>query len=128
MHFQDNSIFTFNKKYFLISLILFLTEIFIAKFVHNNFVRSYIGDVLVVILLYCFIKSFFKISNNKIAIAVLIFSYTIEILQYFELVKLLDLQNIKIARIVIGTTFSWLDMLCYTVGILLVWLIDDKEP
>ncbi len=127
MNFQNNPTITFNKKYCFLFFILLFIEIFIAKFVHNNFVRSYLGDVLVVVLLYCFIKSFLKLSNIKIAIAVLFFSYNIETLQYFQLVKLLGLQDIKIARIVIGTTFSWLDILCYTVGIILVLLIDRKE-
>jgi hypothetical protein len=50
----------------------------------------------------------------------------IETLQYFHIVDVLGLQDSKIARIVIGTGFSWMDMLMYTAGILLVWLVETK--
>ena len=40
----------FNKTYFLLTILLFCTEVIIALFVHDNFIRPYFGDVLVVIV------------------------------------------------------------------------------
>ncbi len=114
----------FNKNYFILTLLLFFTEVLIALYINDAFIRPYIGDVLVVILIYCFIKSFFKFSVNSVALFVLIFSFTIEFLQYVNIVEKLGLANYKVARIVIGTSFSWIDLLCYTIGIGFVLLIE----
>ena len=46
----------FNLKYFLIAVAIFLVEILIAtKLKDIFFIRAYLGDVLVVMLMYCFI-------------------------------------------------------------------------
>ena len=110
----------FNKTYFSFTVLIFLTEVLIALYVHDSFVRPYLGDVLVVILLYCFFKSFLRLPVLTVAISVLIFSFIVELLQFFNIVEKLNLGHSKIARIVIGTSFSWIDLLCYTVGIAIV--------
>ena len=48
----------FNKTYFLLALLLLLAEVLIALYLHDALIRPYGGDFLVVILLYCFVKSF----------------------------------------------------------------------
>ncbi len=115
---------TFRMHYFILTVLIFLTELFIALFVHDKFIRPNIGDFLVVILIYCFVRSFLNISVTKAAVAVLLFAYTIEFLQYLKIVEVLGLQHSKLARIIIGTSFSWGDMLAYTLGIVLVLIIE----
>jgi hypothetical protein len=117
----------FQLKYFILFAILFLVEVLIALFVHDNFIRPFVGDVLVVILIYCFIKSFINSPAVITAIAVLLFSYLIEVLQYFNIVKILGLQNSNLARVVIGTSFEWTDLIAYTLGIALVILLDRNK-
>ncbi|NJM79802.1 MAG: DUF2809 domain-containing protein [Flavobacterium sp.] len=117
---------TFNKNYFILTLLIFFTEVLIALFINDTFIRPYIGDVLVVILIYCFIKSFFKFSVNAVALFVLIFSFTVEFLQYINIVDKLGFGNYKIARIVIGTSFSWIDLLCYTIGIMILLIVEKQ--
>ena len=116
--------FTLNKKYFIATTILFLVEVYIAMFVHDRIIRPYIGDLLVVILLYCFVRSFIKITTLTAAIGVLIFSYFVEFLQYLNIVSVLGLSKIKLARIIIGTSFSWEDIAAYTIGISIILLIE----
>lgn len=111
---------TFNRKYFVIAVILFIIEVFIALYINDRIIRPYIGDVLVVILLYCSIKVFLNIAPFKVAVAVLLFSYFLEVLQYFKIVKLLGLQHNKLASTVIGNSFAFTDLLAYTIGILIV--------
>ncbi len=115
---------TFNRYYFGFAILLFLVEIGIALFVHDSFVRPYLGDVWVVILMYCFLKSFLKLSVLKVAIFVLIFSFAIELLQYLNIVDKLGLSKSKIARTVIGTSFSWIDILTYIAGFSIVLIIE----
>ena len=114
----------FRLFYFIASLILFITEVSIANFFHDGFIRNNFGDFLVVILIYCFIRSFFNFSILSAAIFTLLFSYTVEILQYFKIVEKLGLQNSKILRVIIGTSFEWKDILAYTSGIVVILLIE----
>ena len=112
--------FVFRKNYFLLTIILLFTEICIAVFINDRFIRPYLGDFLVVILLYCFVRSFFNVPVNQTAIGVLIFAFVIEGLQYIQLVNILGLQDSKLAGVVLGNSFSWMDMLTYVLGIALV--------
>ncbi|MES2288012.1 MAG: DUF2809 domain-containing protein [Bacteroidota bacterium] len=115
---------TFNKTYFAIAILIFFIEVVIALFVNDNFVRPYLGDVLVVILIYCFIKSFLKLSVLSAVILVLAFSFAIEFLQYLNIVERIHLEKSRIARTVIGTSFSFIDLLMYIVGATVVIIIE----
>lgn len=116
---------TFNKKYFGLTILFFVIEVLIALYVHDTIIRPYVGDVLVVILIYCFIKSFLKLPVLQVALFVLLFSFGVEFLQYLNIVEKLGLQNSKTARTVIGTSFAWIDLVCYIAGIIIV-LIPEK--
>ena len=110
----------FHKNYFVITLLLFAVEILIALFAHDQFIRPYAGDFLVVIFLYCLVKSFFSAPVLPTALAVLLFSYIIETSQYFNLAHHLGFDRSKIALIILGNYFAWNDILAYTLGILAV--------
>jgi hypothetical protein len=116
--------FQFNRNYFILTILLFLIETAIALYLHDNFIRPYFGDFLVVILLYCFVKSFVNVSVWVAAGLVLLFSFAIEISQYFNAVEKLGLQHYKIATVVLGNSFAWMDLLAYILGILTVISIE----
>jgi len=113
-----------HKFYLLATVLLFLVEVFIALFVRDRFIRPYFGDFLVVILIYCFVKTFWNVAPWKAGLAVWLFSFAIEIGQYFQLVKLLGLQHSELARTVIGTGFAWEDLVAYTLGVAAVPAIE----
>lgn len=106
-------------------VVLFIIEVFIALYSRDSILRSYIGDVLVVILIYCFVKAFFSTPVIPTAISVLVFSYFVETLQYFKIIEVLGLQHSLLAKTVIGTSFSWLDIVSYTAGIVIV-VVGEK--
>lgn len=110
----------FKFYYFVWSIFLFLTEIYIALYVQDDFIRPYIGDTLVVILLYSIVKTFFSVPILTASASVLLFSFGIEILQYFKIVEILGLQSSKLARTVIGTSFAWADLLAYSLGFIMI--------
>ena len=116
--------FTFRKKYAWWALLLFLTEIIIALFVKDKFIRPHGGDFLVVILIYCTVRTFWKGSSLKVAMAVLLFAYAVEFSQYFRLISYLGLQNSRLAIIIMGKSFQWYDMLAYTLSIIVVILFE----
>jgi len=114
----------FHKVYFILAVLLFLIEVAIALFVRDRFVRPYVGDVLVVILIYCFVCSFVNIPLWLGAIGVLLFAYTVELLQYFNFVQILGLQDSRLANVVLGNSFAWMDIVAYTVGIIIVVWVE----
>ena len=103
---------------------LFCLEVFIALYVHDDIIRPHIGDLLVVIMIYCFVKALFNWSVSATALATLLFAYLVEFLQYLKIVNVLGLQRSTLAKVVIGTYFSWIDILCYTAGIIIVLLAE----
>ncbi|SIO13816.1 ribosomal maturation YjgA family protein [Chitinophaga niabensis] len=107
----------FSPLYFSLAVLIFVIEVLIAAYLHDGFIRPYAGDFLVVILIYCFVRSFVQAPVVPVALAVLAFSYLVETLQYFNLVKLLGLEHSRIANIVIGNYFTWVDIIAYTLGI-----------
>jgi hypothetical protein len=119
--------FTFDKKYFFLTIILFVIEVVIAVFARDSFVRPYVGDYLVVILIYCAVKTVLNAPVWKVALGVLLFSFLIETLQYFHIVNRLGLEHNTIARIVIGYGFEWVDILAYTLGIVTVLVFENKN-
>ncbi len=117
-------VFHFDKKYFALTLLLFIVEIFIALYVNDRVIRPFVGDALVVVLIYCFLRIFFKVNRFKIAVGVLLFACAVEILQYFDYVKILGLENNRILSVAMGRTFELTDFAAYFAGFILIVLIE----
>ncbi|PIA82303.1 hypothetical protein BFR04_11120 [Gaetbulibacter sp. 4G1] len=116
----------FNKIYLIIAALLFITEVFIATFFKYGFIRYTFGDYLVVILLYCFFKSFIEVNPFKLAISVLAFAFSIEFLQLINILETLNLQNNHLAKLILGSTFHISDLVAYTLGIITVLIVEYK--
>ena len=108
-----------NKKrlfYFLICCSLMAVEICIAIFVHDSFIRPYVGDMLVTLLLCCMARVLIPDRVRLLPLYVFLFAACVEIGQYFDVVALLGLEDNRLISIALGRTFSWLDLVCYAVG------------
>lgn len=114
----------FNLKYFILTIVIFMAEVLIAtKLKGLFFVRAYLGDVIVVMLIYTFIKSFFEVkSDRKLIFGIFIFSCIIEFAQYFNIAERLGFRPGSLMFIVIGNSFSWIDILCYGAGCLILFV------
>ncbi|SHL56596.1 ribosomal maturation YjgA family protein [Chryseobacterium polytrichastri] len=120
--------FKFSLKYLLLTILIFLGEVLIAtKLKHIFFVRAYLGDVIVVILLYTFVKSFLIINNQKLILGILAFSCLVEFAQYFKIADQLGFPEGSLMYIVVGNSFSWIDILCYAAGCLMTYLFVKFE-
>ncbi len=109
--------FHFKWTYFILFILLLLTEIYIGAYVHDRLIRPVGGDYLVVILLYCLARSLWEWPVKWTALTVLIFAYMVEVTQYFGLADALGLGSHSLVRIIIGSSFSWMDIMAYTAGI-----------
>ena len=116
----------FNPTYFILFSILLITEVLIAIFLKDGFIRYTFGDFLVVILLYTFFKSFLKVNTITVALCVLIIAFTIEFLQLANLLDYLNLRHNRLATLILGSHFSIEDLIAYTLGIICAVLIDKK--
>ena len=116
----------FNKTYLVLTLILLAFEILIATFIKTGFIRHTFGDFLCVILLYCFFKTFIEGHHFKIAISVLLIAFTVEFLQLTNYLEFFNLQNNHLAKVILGSTFQFSDLVAYSLGIITTITIDFK--
>jgi len=116
----------FKKKYALLTLIVLIVEICIAIYHFYPFLRGFLGDVLVIILLYTFLKTFFVIKDKKLIGGILLFAFLIEILQFFKLTELLHIES-KILKIILGSTFDVWDLFAYLLGGFAISIFQNKR-
>ena len=107
--------------------VILIIEILIALFVRDSFIRPYGGDILVTILLCCFVRMIFMEKIPLLPLWVFLFAVTVEVLQYFDIVSLLGLGDIKFFVILIGNSFSFVDIICYAVGCVLFYLRENLK-
>ena len=102
--------------YLLVFLGLLLVEICIALFVHDDFIRPYVGDVLVTVLLCCLSRA--VLPKLHPALPVFGISLTAELWQWLGLTQKLGLEG-TVLGVILGTTADWKDIMCYGMGCIL---------
>lgn len=107
-----------NKRSFYLAMTVFwlAVEVVIACYVHDRFIRPYVGDVLVVVVVYCFVRIWVPQGVRLLPLYVFLFAAGVEVLQYFHLVELLGVGNNTFLRVVLGSVFDVKDILCYGIG------------
>ena len=107
-------------KYIIFTIILLVIEILIGVFVHDNFIRPYIGDVLVVAVIYTFLRIFIPEKVKLLPLWIFVFAFIIELLQLIDIVGILGIEKGSLIAIIIGSTFDLKDVICYGVGCILI--------
>lgn len=105
---------------FILFMLLLAIEVLIALYVRDDFVRPYLGDVLVVVVLYFFVRIWIPEKYRWLPGAIFVFAAAVEVLQYFRLVEILGVENNVFLRTILGSTFDFKDIVCYGVGCLLL--------
>ena len=98
-------------------LLLLGVEICIGMFYFSKFIRAYMGDVIVVWVIYCLFRSFVprKFNSCAVAVGILVFSFAVEFLQKIHIADVLGVK-IELLRIIIGTSYAPEDLWCYAAG------------
>ncbi len=105
--------------------VVFLLEVAIALFAPGgSFLRGSVGDILVIVLLYCLVRGMTRFGPAPCAIGCVAFGFLIEGLQYFHLADLLGLRRDSVLSIAIGNTFSVDDLLMYLIGGIVAFGLD----
>ena len=97
-------------------------EILIALFVHDNFIRPHFGDVLAVVCVYFFARIFLPEKPRFLSPFVTGFAFLVELVQLTDLSEALP----SVMSVIVGGTFDYIDLLCYTVGGIVCFFIDLK--
>lgn len=111
--------------YFLVFIVLLATEILIALFVHDGFVRPYIGDVLVVGVICAFLRIFISERIRLLPILTSAFAAGVELLQLFDFVDIIGLSGSRFFSILLGRTFDIKDIFCYIIGGLIFFAAES---
>ena len=101
--------------YFLIFVLLIVIEVYIATSVHDDFIRPYVGDLLVVVAVYCFVRIFIPTGVSMLPLYIFLFATVVELLQLVNFKNWLGVEN-PILDIMLGSTFDWKDIGCYAIG------------
>ena len=104
---------------------LLAVEVCIALFVHDAFVRPYVGDMLVTLLLCCMCRVILPDKIRLLPVFVFLFAACVEIGQYFDVVALMGLTDNRFLSIALGRTFSWMDLVCYAIGCVAAFGLDE---
>ena len=110
-------------RHLLIALSIFIAEIGVG-FSTIRFVRGFVSDFLVVILIFHLVKAFVNVPRAALALGVLAFAVAVEVSQYFHLADLLGFARGGLPGILLGNSFSWYDILMYILGCATAFLLD----
>ena len=110
--------------YAIATILLIAVEVLIALFVHDRFVRPYVGDVLVAVVIYTFVRIWIPEGCPRLPLWVFLFAACVEGLQAIHITEKLGLADNRFFRVLIGGTFDFRDILCYAAGCAAVWLTE----
>lgn len=114
----------FSRNYFLVLCTILSTEIVIALYIHDTLIRPFIGDLLAVVLVYCGIKTCIR-GKKKVAVTLSLgIAFCIELLQATPFLEWIGFSTHKMALMILGSTFDWLDILAYSVGAVLIIIFE----
>lgn len=115
----------FRKRLIFLAVFVFLffVEVLIALYVHDDFVRPYVGDMIVTVVVWAFARIVFPDRFKLMSLYVMVFAILVEVGQYFNYVDLLGITN-PILVTMMGTSFAWADIACYAVGCVVAAVAD----
>ncbi|MFB3387410.1 DUF2809 domain-containing protein [Flavobacterium sp. LAR06] len=109
--------------YFIICLGIICLGILSRKI---SFIPLFIGDLLYAVMIYVLTRLvFIKKKGIQIAITSLLICYAIEFLQLYQGEWMIELRKTLFGRYVLGQGFLWIDMVAYTFGTTIAFLLEN---
>lgn len=110
----------------LLFALLLAVEIYIGTCVRDAFVRPYLGDMLVVILIWALVRIFIPRKAVWLSGAIFVFALAVELTQLIPLVDLLGVEN-RLIRVLMGNSFAFGDLIAYAAGCAVTLCADCME-
>jgi len=124
-------------RYAIAAAILFAIEVAIALRILGApgtpgaaWIRGSVGDVLAVMFVYCVLRALdgfagrWRLSPGRAALLAVGIGVAIELAQLARVAELMGLKRGSVLYVLIGSTFSLMDMLMYAIGGTLAWVFD----
>jgi len=93
----------------------------------TTIIPAFVGDILWALMVYFIVRFLFINKPVKFIVAwSLLFCYTIEFSQLYKAPWIYYIRHTLFGRLVLGDTFLWGDLLCYTIGVAIGVFVDDK--
>ncbi len=105
------------------TVILLFIEVLIAIYVHDAFVRPYIGDVLVVVVIYTFIRIFVPERCKLLPLYVFIFAALVVGFADVPYCGSIRLAEKSFLSILVGSVFDWKDILVLCRWVYIAWRV-----
>jgi hypothetical protein len=111
--------------YFITAAVIFIVEVVIAVgIIGGAFIRGSVGDILVIVLLYCLVRAALGLAPVVAAVSAVAAGFLVEALQSIKVAELLGLKAGSILYIAVGNTFALSDLFMYALGGLLALFVD----
>lgn len=110
--------------YLLLFSVFLAIEVLIALYVRDSFIRPYVGDAIVTVLICSFVRIIFPEKIKFLPLYVCAFAFAVEIGQYFDMVSVIGLSENRFFSILLGSTFSAADLFCYAIGCIVFALFE----
>lgn len=114
-----------NFGYLIAFILLLASEFLIGGLINDNFIRPYVGDVLVVMVIYTFFRTFLR-RNKWLPLIIFGFAVLVECIQILEPARRLGIEN-QFIRTILGGVFDYKDLICYLTGTAIIYLIEYRE-
>lgn len=103
--------------------VLLAAEVIIGRF-GRGFIRAYLGDVLVIPLIYCLIRIFYSRPNKFLPALTGGLGILAEIIQYFNPCEIFGIDRESLLGIMLGSVADIRDVLCYVTGVILIYFAE----
>lgn len=114
-------------KYLIITFIVMVMGLLSRKFmfIFPKTIAPFVGDMLWAMMIYFgFRFVFLRLKLKENLILSIIFCFGIEISQLYQTNWLNDIRNTTLGGLVLGHGFLWMDLISYSIGIVIALLID----
>lgn len=95
----------------------------------SRFIKTiplFIGDMLYAIMIYFLVRFLFPKARTKTTFLIsLLVCYIIETLQLYQADWIVSIRATTLGRLILGQGFLWSDILAYTFGIGIVFMIEN---
>lgn len=114
-----------NRLSYFILIIIVISLGIISRKIEG--VPMFFGDILYAVMVYFGMRMLFiNLNLKKTAILALLFCFLIEFLQLYQAEWIIEIRSTTIGHYVFGQGFLWSDLGFYTIGILIVFWIDNN--
>jgi len=115
----------FSKYHAWVSCIVLTIEYLIARYAHDSFIRPYVGDALVSVLIYSIALTFRDFPRVRLALCVFAFAASVELLQACHAADHWGLARGSVLRVMLGATFDVRDLAAYASGALACVVVES---